>query len=661
MTMEIPKFTAPTTILPNLSLTDTVKNASSQVGNLSIPTVPAPNLGVATPALGGLGGIGASVDKKIGAVQGDVEKLTGPAKARFMSSMPQLPERATGLKGIMEKGIDTAKFQEKSVANLMSKVSPFTPGKSMISLGKISNLSAGLKDKLSALGGGAVGKTIASGLTGALGGAALGKLVGGQPVNLKGIAGNLVGAAAGGIGANIGSSLVGSNVTGMTGIGAVAGGAISGIIGGSAGKKALTGLATGIGISALTGAVTNAMGLNTGNPSQTQQPNNEAPQPNNEAPQTTGGSTPPDISKNNPEEVSKLANDSPQSVPESVPPPQKPSAITNPPVETEIQYLKKNTPTISIDNVKDVAEKRKTSDESIVKQQFVGVNDYQNGLDFMSAVGIFTSKYKSMFGSNNFEFIRSKLAVDISRVTPTDRARVKSLISSFPKNFSLAYMQYPLLGDESHPEKRQLGLNDYIAMDTEDFYKFLTTVAEGDFELNTAEKSIPYKIFVNQKSPSEVTITISHQVYGTATGIIPRAVPPPINELFDIKGMKECIAAYNLGKNIESDQPSGLWNALDPYDGSLIRMYAFNSPNDKQNAFACANKIIISSTKVAVATGNSKGAFKNLKDTPVEAAGRFGGWVGMLKVEEDKYFRIQYNPYTIQIFLVDFFKMVPKT
>jgi hypothetical protein len=765
--MELPTFTP---------LTPTALNLTSQVSNISIPSVQAPTLdnlaggiasnqvssagvlgnlgnvvggaalgGLAGAAIGKLGGkniaisaiggaavgglAGAAINKLTSGMGGStdsikngMENLSGAARAKVMSLAPELPEQAKGIQGVMEKGVDLGKFQEKSVGNLMSKVSDFSPGKSIIDMGKQSDALAGIKDKLnslkpsgaiggvlsgalggagvgaavgalagggknvlanaakgagigalaggvagavggatsgltsklgSVLGGGSVGNTVASGVAGALGGEALGKLTG-QSVNLKGVAGNLAGSVGGGIGAQLGSKLVGSPNSGLTGVGAAVGGTISGMIGGSAGKKALTGLAAGVGVSAITGLATNklnnAFGIGKDQGSTQSGQSMEAPMP---------PSQPPDISKNTPEEITKLEDESPQSVPSATPPIPPPSPISDPPPEKELLSLKNNIPTYSVQNEKEFIENMATSKQES-KVEFVSSTG--NGIPFMAARGIFKVKFKSLFGSTDFEVISAKLANAIKNVTPEDRARVKSMISSYPKNFSLAYMRYSTSDDKTIPEKRTLGIDDYIAMDTEDFYKFLTTVAEGQFELSDSlEKTPPYKIFVNQKSPSEVTVTISHPVYGTATSVVPKAIPPPINELLNIKGIKECIAAYHFGQKIESDQESKLFDALDPYDGAMFRMYAFKSPTEGiQNAYCCAKDIIVSSSKVAAATGDKKGSWDHLPDTPREQRGPYS-WLALLKISENEYFRIMYNAYTMEIHIIEFIKMVPKT
>lgn len=852
--MELPKFTAPTSMAPNLSITNSVQNLSSQAGSLSVPSLQPPKLdnltggtfsnvasstgalgstlgsaavgglagaaigklsggnvgigaiggaaggaaaklaggglgsvlggaaagGLASTAIGKLGGgklgsalggaavgglVGAAIGKLSSGIGGttdsiksDMANLKGAARAKVMSAAPELPEQAKGMTGVMEKGVDLGKFQEKSVGNLMAKVSDFSPGKSITDLAKEKDIASGLKDKLNslkpsgalggalsgalggagvgaavgaltgggknlltnaakgagigavvggiagaasnaaggggingavggltsklgtALGGGNVANAVASGVTGALGGAALGKLTG-QSVNLKSVAGNLAGSVGGGVGAQIGSKLVGSSVS-MTGIGAAAGGAISGMIGGSAGNKALTGLAAGVGISAITGLATNklnnAFGIGSGQGSASigtsTQPTTVSEIATSEPSQiqltTSSPAEIPDISKNQPVEVISIADKSPQSVPVSSAPIAPPSNTTPPIPDREVAYLKTGNPTtVATDYIKEFDEKAKDKKTEFIETDYLksgGGSSTSVVHNFLLGVDLeITNKYTRLFGSKEFSVIRARMEKDITAVTAADRSRVKNLISNYNGTFSLGYTvsSYSIGSggsSDSDPQKRSISLKDYIAMDTEDFYKFLTNAAEGQhllYPMTGQAKDVPYKIFISLKSPSEVNLTISHPSYGTATSIIPRAVPPPINELFDYKGMNECLAAFHLGQKIQSEIPSGLWNALDPQQGATVRMYATQGP---VRLYCCAKNIIIGEDRVGVATGEKKNQWTLLPDSPESVMGK-RNWVVMMKIDETLHYIVYYNPYTIEIDSVQTFKLVPKT
>lgn len=703
--------------------------------------------GSAVGALAGsaLGSLSSTAGGAVDAVKGQMESLQGAARAKVMALAPELPEQAKGISGVMEKGIDLGKFQEKTLGNLMSKVSDFSPGKSILGLAKEKDIAAGLKDKLnslkpsgalgnalsgaiggaglgavagaissggnalqnaakgagigaiaggitgaasglassatnaigSALGGGSVANTVASGLTGAVGGAALGKLTG-QSVNLKSVAGNLAGSVGGALGGQIGAKLVGSTVP-SSGLGAAVGGAVSGLVGGSSGKKALTGLAAGIGVSAITGLATNKInsafgigndqGSSAGTSPSTSVSEIQPSQPSPIQLTVSSAAEIPDISKNQPTEVIKIADKSPQSVPESVPPAPPPSNTSSPIPDREIAYITTGNPvTVATEYMtsKEFNDKAKSSDLKFVESDTLtsgGRSGTTVIYNFLLGVDLeISNKYTSLFGSKDFSVIRARMEKDISSVTDADKARVKNLISNYKGAFSLGYTvsSYSIVGQknsESDPQKRSISLKDYIAMDTEDFYKFLTNAAEGQhliYPMTGQSKDVPYKIFISLKSPSEVNLTVSHPAYGTATSIIPRAVPPPLNELFDYKGINECMAAYHFGNALESKQ-TGIWNAADPQQGAFVRMYATQGVR----VFCCAKKIIIGSDRVGVATGEKR-KWAHLPDAPESVQGD-RNWLVTMKIDDTLHYMVYYNPYTIEIDSVQTFKLVPKT
>lgn len=751
--------------------------AGTALGNLSSAAG-----GAADALKGQAGDLTSAAGSATDALKGQMDSLQGAARAKLMASAPELPEQAKGMAGIMEKGVDLGKFQEKSVSNLMSKVSDFSPGKSIANLASEKDIAAGLKGKLdalkpsgalgnalsgalggagigaavgaitggggnllqnaargagigaavggitgavsglagsstnpissavsgitgaasnlagsaknaigSALGGGSVANTVASGVTGAVGGTVLGKLAGGQSINLKNFAGNLGGSVGGALGGQIGANLVGSTVP-SAGLGAGLGGAVAGLVGGSPAKKALTGLAAGIGLGAVTGVVTNRInsalgveGSSQGSAPTVQAPTVQLPtvpgqiqniqeikpqqiKISDVSPVQSIGSFQtkeiPDVSKNPPKEIEKIEDKSPQSVPSAKPPPPPDS----PPGPSLLQVQTGLIPS-SEENVRQFAAQIQAGQTDVSNLETV--NSVGPDLNFLGTGSrIFRTKYTRTFGTVDFEYCRGKLEEDIKKVTPADRARVKSMISSYPKNFSLGYMKFASDG-KTYPERRTLGVDDFIAMDSEDFYKFLTSVPEGQFELaDILSKNSLYKVFMNQKSPSEVTVTISHPAYGTATSILTRAIPPPINQLFDYKGMIKTLFAYYYGKPESAEETlknqnvsdGYVWDATKPKEGAYLRMFSTWGPTGKANAFYCGNNIFIDQKNAGIATGEGIGKWTDLPGTTPEIAGIYS-YIGIIRNPEvkDQFFRVHYHPYTMQIGIIEFVKLIPKT
>lgn len=788
--MELPKFTAPTSMAPNLSLTNSVQNA----GNVSIPSVQAPKLdnlmggeasskvGSTTGALGNLGSIaggaaigglaGAAVGKLTGknskitalggavvgglvgasagkltsgvgnnvdSVKSSMSNLQGAARAKVMANAPELPEQAKGMSGVMEKGVDLGKFQQNSVGNLMSKVSDFSPGKSITDLAKEKDIASGLKDKLNslkpsgALGGalsgagigavagalsgggknllanaakgagigavvggitgaasnaasgitgkigsslgGGVANTIVSGAAGALGGAALGKLTG-QSVNVKNVAGNLVGSVGGGIGAQIGSKLVGSTVP-MTGIGAAAGGVIAGMVGGSAGKKALTGIAAGIGISSVTGLVTNKINNTLGVSNQSTSTETSATQPTTATEIADSQSEPvsqspapiPDLSKNTTQEIQDLADKSSQSVPPPQPVAPPSTSIAPPSPNSEEAYLTTGTSTANA--IEDARQINQQINSNSATAKFSSSEIISKKLFMVEMAKAIEKRYIKFYKAKTLPEIRSYMEKDIAKVSAADKALVKDVISSYKGTFSMAYSGFTdnVMSD---PENRILSLNDYLAMDSEDFYKLLTNVAEGQFELKPLTTSLQstkpsFKAFISKKSDSEVNVTISSLSYGTGTSTIPRATPPPIDVLFNMKSIKQCVGAYHFGKEYPDLVASeGTMNTLDPKDGAYFRAWAAvpEVPNGGGERYCCGNNIVMdqnSTEETYVNPAGEKYIFRDLKETPKEVRWDLRGWVAKIKIAQDLYYIISYNPYTIQINTVQVLKLVPKT
>jgi hypothetical protein len=835
--MDIPKITlpSPSSLAPNLSLQSTIKNIGSS-GTLSIPAISAPNLGdlgsgaskalgnfgggsmlpggtsalggigeKATGALGGigekatgaLGGIGEKATGALGgleagkdAITSRMETLTGPARAKFMSSVSSFPDPAPGLKGIMEKGVDLGTFQEKSLGNLMSKVSDFSPGKSILELSKEADIANSLKDKLnslkpslpslpslpgvpsglgavaqqaltggaigavagaitggtdklggalkggaigagvgviggaisnsaggitsklgSALGGGAVADVVSKGIAGAAGGAALAKLTG-QSVNLKSAAGNLAGSIGGGLGAQLGTKLTGANIPGASGLGAAAGGLISGMVGGSAGKKALTGLAAGAGITALTGALTKnlkapdvkipgagevgqslsqqvsnttgqlqAQAIGTGPSQPLSGPSNALsalPISNVTPSQPLSGPSnalsalpisnvtstkPPDLSKSAPLDIISLGNKSPQSVPDTRAPIPADSNNTTP-GKNQIEAVlsgRESTTTVTSASFQETAE------------AFVGATDVTNQAgvsDFVATKafirdmsGVIRDRYKGFLRDDTWSSMVIKMADDMKKVTDEDKNRVQQVIKNYNGAFSIGFSS--AVSDPkgvSEPQNRKLSFNDYLALDTKNFYQFITGVAEGSHVVKPIvlpssglSNSTPYQVFISQKSPSEVLLTVSHPAFGSATGIIPRIEPPPLETLFDAHGVYTCGFKYHYAT---SDIPENKWpkgvplDTLNPNGGAMFRMWAqFGKPK----RYCCGGDIVIGDMNCGKATGEKPYEWENIFPIPWPY-----GAISKLKISDTLYYMVTYHAYTINIDSIQVYKLVPK-
>lgn len=151
-------------------------------------------------------------------------------------------------------------------------------------------------------------------------------------------------------------------------------------------------------------------------------------------------------------------------------------------------------------------------------------------------------------------------------------------------------------------------------------------------------------------------MTVSHPAFGTATSTIARAVPPPMEELFNLKGMKETTYFYHYGKKLENVKDEGMWNALDPENGAMVRMYGALNP--KWCPTICCNNIIVNWPYAGNVSETKPYQGKDFPGSPVQ--GFPYGWAATLKISENSHYVVGYNAYNIGISTILSYKTIPK-
>jgi hypothetical protein len=146
---------------------------------------------------------------------------------------------------------------------------------------------------------------------------------------------------------------------------------------------------------------------------------------------------------------------------------------------------------------------------------------------------------------------------------------------------------------------------------------------------------------------------VSHPAFGTATATIPRIVPPPLETLFDAKGVFDCAFKYHYAAtNPNRDKWNGTLDTLNGNGGSLFRMFA---QFGKIKRYCCGDDIVIGDMNCGKAVENKPYGWENQSPLPWP-----WGSVGKLKITDTSYFWVTYHAYTINISNIEVYKLVPK-
>lgn len=519
-----------------------------------------------------------SANKLVSSVTSKLPSATPSATSliKNLSSLPSLPIPKSGMSGIMDANINLKSFQSNTIGNLSSKVSKFSPGLSIIGVGKKIEAAKGLLSKLS---------------------------------SAKGLLKNPTSAIGDKIGSTIGpiqngiSNTVGSTISGASN---------------SVGNLVST-------IGTAKDSVSNSVGK-IGGTTVSQLSSNVSNQITS-TDSTVSSASIPNVEQKTAAEVSALTNES-KSVPEVPTPNPAPIATTT--------TFESTPPTISTE------------------------------LETKSVSGVIVDLGSSRAGIGSLEFVSKNMSMrtftqlsnKMRKFTQLDFDNTDKHLSELNGGLSWAYSKFmsTLKTTGADPTDRQITFGQFLAMTTDQMYRFLTAVPYGTFELTVHEiksrADVKYTITVS--SPATVTVS---SVYGSATFDLDnkRIEPPTQDKLMDFIGCRSAVSLYDSGKPITTGLGSRQCRlrGVDEksyVEGSVLKSYMLYPGW----GFVCDSDKVIGERYNCVISGLKKIEIDKPSYFSCQSTAKILGTT-------DSYYKIAYHPYTLGIQSIEYLVMVPKS